>query len=130
MSRSPDWPTTRYAARRTQSHRKRNAARGWLVSAIDNRAHFFCLLVASLRVHPLVRCCQITQNELQSRRAGARLLFQPALAADRAAPPMRAFAVGTQVRALFSGGPTYYDGTVTCVHPDGTYDIHYTDGDR
>ncbi len=38
--------------------------------------------------------------------------------------------VGTPIRALYRGGPTWYDGSVSNARADGTYDILYTDGDR
>ena len=38
--------------------------------------------------------------------------------------------INTPIRALYRGGPSWYDGIISSVHPDGTYDILYTDGDR
>ena len=64
------------------------------------------------------------------RRCSAIVLRQESLSPGPTSSLVHPVRVGTPVRALYRGGPTWYDGTISNARPDGTYDILYTDGDR
>lgn len=40
------------------------------------------------------------------------------------------FAIGTRVEVNYRAMDVYYPGAIAGIHPDGTFDIHYDDGDR
>ena len=52
--------------------------------------------------------------------------------ADGSAPADASFSIGDRVFSCFSvaGRPGWFGGHVEVVHSDGTYDVHYDDGDR
>ena len=39
------------------------------------------------------------------------------------------FSVGDAVQCRYDGGDDWYDAEITKCHPDGTYDVLYTDDD-
>jgi hypothetical protein len=73
---------------------------------------------------------QLSFGERNSRRKSSlAFLCQPGVSEATDCELSHPVMVGTPIRALYRGGPTWYDGVVSRVHSDNTYDIMYSDGD-
>ena len=79
---------------------------------------------------PLVSI-QLSFGERNTRRRSSVVFLRQKSLSDGASIGLKhPVKVGTPIRALYRGGPTWYDGIVSNARSDGTYDVLYTDGDR
>ena len=87
--------------------------------------------------------CNLSLNVLSDRiRAGTRAASSVSTRAVRAntraassasTRAVNRYQIGDRIDALYEGakgGELFFAGHITVVHPDGTYDIDYDDGDR
>ena len=89
-------------------------------------SYVFCL-TSIFNVH-FVRACPVAAPTPQVTPVKSNTTQKTRPAAT--APTAPKFAVGAAIEARWNGGAKYYRGKIVKLNLDGTYGIHYNDGDK